>query len=213
MIKIDVYSDVACPWCYIGKRRLDAAIAQRPDLRVERHWRPFQLRPEMPAGGVEWGEFMESKFGGVERAQSAFSRVTESGAPDGIEFRFDLIKRAPNTADAQRLILFAAERGREWELVEALYSAYFEQGRDVGEHETLISIAEEAGLDKEEARAYLEGDEKREVMDASQEAAYQLGVTGVPFYVLNERYGVSGAQAVEVFVAALDRVGELEHAA
>jgi predicted DsbA family dithiol-disulfide isomerase len=212
-IKIDVYADIACPWCFIGKRRLDQALAERPNARVERQWRPFQLRPEMPSEGVDWNEFVETKFGGHERAHGAFTRVAESGAPDGITFHFDRIKRAPNTEDAHRLVLFAAESGREWETSDALFSAYFEQGRDVGDLEVLVEVASEAGLDAEEVRAYLASDANRAAVQASQEAAHQIGVDGVPFYILNDRYGISGAQPVELLVAALDRIGELEHAA
>src|SRR5688500_15533730 len=197
-IKIDVYADIACPWCYIGLRRLDAAVAARPHIQVERHWRPFQLRPEMPAEGIEWSEFVETKFGGASRAEVAFARVTEAGAPDGIRFRFDLMKRAPNTQDAHRLVLLAAEQGREWETANALYSAYFDQGRDVSDREVIAEIASEIGFDRAEVSTYLNGEKNREAVLDSQDLAHRLGINGVPFYVLNDHYGISGAQPVEL---------------
>jgi predicted DsbA family dithiol-disulfide isomerase len=212
-IKIEVYADIACPWCYIGLRRLDAALAERPHIAVERHWRPFQLRPEMPIEGIEWGEFVETKFGGASRAEIAFARVGEAGAPDGIRFRFDLMKRAPNTLDAHRLVLFAVEQGREWETAIALYTAYFEQGRDISSRAVIAEIASELGYDGEEVTAYLESAKNRDEVTESQDLAHRLGINGVPFYVLNNQYGISGAQPVELFVAALDRLAPIESAA
>jgi predicted DsbA family dithiol-disulfide isomerase len=212
-VKIDVYADIACPWCYIGLSRLNAAIVERPAIKVERHWQPFQLRPEMPMEGIEWDEFVETKFGGAVRAEVAFERVSEASAPDGIRFRFDLVKRAPNTQDAHRLVLFAARQEREWETACALYSAYFEQGRDINDQAVLIEIAAQLGFDKEQVAAYLQGEENREAVRTSQVTAHQLGITGVPFYVLNDRYGISGAQPVELFVAALDRLGQVQSVA
>ncbi len=205
---VEVYADIVCPWCYIGARRLAMALAQRPDLRVERHWRPFQLQPDMPKAGLAWPEFVESKFGGFERARSAFARVTAVGAADGIEFDFERIANAPNTRDAHRLILLAAREGCEWELADALFAAYFTQGRDLGDHEQLAEVAASVGLSRAEALAYLASDEGGAEVDASQQEAYQTGVTGVPFYVLDGRYALSGAQPVEVFLQALDLARE-----
>jgi predicted DsbA family dithiol-disulfide isomerase len=212
-IKIDVYADIACPWCYIGKRRLEAALRERPEVEVELSWRPFQLRPEMPAEGVDWAEFVETKFGGAERAQAAFERVGEAGEPDGIRFRFDLMKRAPNTLDAHRLVLLASEQGREWKMANALFEAYFEQGLDINSRDVLVDLAAGVGLDGDEVARYLDSEANADVVQSSQEVAHQLGVNGVPFYVLNDRFGVSGAQPVELFVAALDRLSEQEIAA
>ena len=205
---VEVYADIVCPWCYIGMRRLSAALAQRPDLRVERRWRPFQLQPAMPRAGLAWPEFVESKFGGAERARVAFARVTAVGAAEGIEFDFERIANAPNTRDAHRLVLFAAREGREWELADALFAAYFARGRDLGDHEQLADAAASVGLSRAAALAYLASDEGGAEVDASQQEAYQTGVTGVPFYVLDGRYALSGAQPVEVFLQALDLARE-----
>lgn len=201
---IDVYADVVCPWCYIGERRLERALAQRPDLRVERRWRPFQLQPAMPAGGVPWSEFARQKFGGVERAQAAFAQVVAAGAEDGIHFAFDRVASAPNTVDAHRLILLADRHGRQWETAEALFAAYFAEGRDLNNPDHLVAAAESAGLDPGAVRAQLASDEGRTEVAASQEEAGQLGISGVPFFVFDERYALSGAQPVVVFLQALD---------
>jgi len=205
-VSVEVYSDVVCPWCYIGERRLEQAIAQRPDIKVERTWKPFQLRPEMPKQGVPWGDFVQQKFGGPERAEGIFAKVTETGAGEGIEFRFDSIPSAPNTLDAHRLILLAREDGREWEMVRALYSAYFTRERNLNDHDQLVAIAAEVGLEERQVRAYLAGDKNAGEVSAGQNKAEQLGITGVPFYVFNSRYALSGAQPIEAFLHVLDLI-------
>ncbi len=212
-MKIDVYADIACPWCYIGEKRLEQALSMRPDLKAELQWKPFQLRPEMPKEGVRWSDFEVEKFGGHDRAQQIFARVTSVGAEDDIDFRFDRIPVAPNTLDAHRLVLFAREQGREWEAVAALFAAYFTEGRDVGDLDTLVQIAQEIGLDETAARDYLQSDRNVEAVSESQEEAYGVGVQGVPFYVFDERYALSGAQSLETFLWALDEVTKAESAA
>lgn len=178
----------------------------RPDLAVELRWRPFQLRPEMPKEGVPWSDFEVQKFGGHEKAQQIFARVTGVGAEDGIDFRFDRIQVAPNTLDAHRLVLFAREQGREWEAVGALFTAHFTEGRNVGDLDTLVELAEAIGLDACAARDYLLSGRDVETVTESQEEAYSVGVEGVPFYVFEGQYALSGAQPVETFMWALDEV-------
>jgi len=201
---IEVYSDIACPWCYIGEQRLRKALAQRPDLEVELAWRPFQLRPDHPKNGMPWQEFARQKFGSLERANAIFANVTSTGAAEGIQFAFDRMPTAPNTLDAHRLVLFAKERGREWEMVAALFSAYFSQGRNLNVRDELLGIASEVGLSADEVNAYLDSDVNVAEVFASQITAEQMGIEGVPFYILDERYGLSGAQSVEAFLEALD---------
>lgn len=206
MIRIDIFADVVCPWCYIGEKRLQRALAQRSDLEVERHWQPFQLRPEMPREGIDWRQFVNEKFGGMERANAVFSHVAGVGQELGIELHFDQMSRAPNTADAHRLILLANSRGREWEAVNRLYRAYFTEGKDLGDLDELTAIASEIGLDADEVRAFLQTDEGLDIVRQSQEVAGQLGITGVPFFIFNSQYAVSGAQPEEVFLNVLDRL-------
>ena len=203
---IEVYADIACPWCYIGERRLAEALAQRPDMEVARRWRPFQLQPDLPPQGVPWAEFVPAKFGGAAQAARMFARVAQAGAPDGIDFRFDQVATAPNTRDAHRLVLFAAEHGQEWPMADALFAAHFTEGRDLNDPDQLVAVAESVGLDAAEVRAYLASDAGVAEVQASQEQAERLGITGVPFYVIDGRYGLSGAQPVDVFVRALDEL-------
>lgn len=201
---VDVYADVVCPWCYIGERRLERALAQRPDLPVERRWRPFQLQPAMPEEGVAWSEFARHKFGGLAGAQAAFAKVSALGAAEGISFAFDRVASAPNTVDAHRLILFAARHGRQWEAAEALFAAYFSDGRTLNDRDDLVAVATAAGLDAAEVRSYLAGSDGVAEVQASQDEANRLGVGGVPFYVIDGRYALSGAQPVAVFLQTLD---------
>lgn len=202
---IDVYADVVCPWCYIGERRLEQALSQRPGLLVERRWRPFQLNPDMPASGVAWAEFAPRKFGGMAAAQAAFTQVTAAGAADGVRFDFGRVVSAPNTVDAHRLLLWAEQSGRTWELAEALFAGYFAEGSDLNDQEQLLRIVAAAGLDRAAARAMLQSDQGRAEVAASQRQAKQLGIRGVPFYVFDGRYALSGAQPVALFVRALDQ--------
>ena len=201
---IEVYADVVCPWCYIGERRLARALAERPDLAVERRWRPFQLQPQLPPNGVPWADFARAKFGGVAQAHAAFARVTAVGAEEGLTFAFDHVVSAPNTVDAHRLILHADRQGREWAMADALFAAYFAGGADLNDPDQLVTAAERAGLPAAESRAFLAGDEARDDVLASQAEAAELGITGVPFFVLDGSYAVSGAQPVAVFLRALD---------
>lgn len=202
---IDVYADVVCPWCYIGLQRLEQALAQRTELQVERRWRPFQLRPEMPFLGRPWREFTNEKFGGMHQAEQIFARVTKVGARDGIDFRFDRISTAPNTADAHRLILLAQEHGRAWPLARALFRAYFTEGRDISDRQELVAIAADSGLAEQQTRAYLESDAGRCAVEQSQLEAIYRGINSVPCYMINGQGAILGAQPVEALLAALDQ--------
>ena len=203
-IKIDVYADVVCPWCYVGETRLEQALAGRPKLPVRCRWRPYQLRPEMPAGGLTWHEFAVDKFGGEARMRAAFSHVSAAGEPDGIHFDFGRIASAPNTVDAHRLILHAAEHDRQWEAANALFRAYFAGGANLNDHEELVNVVASIGLDKAETRRFLQSREAVEEVWSSQKEAARLGVNSVPFYVFDDSYGLSGAQPVEAFLQVLD---------
>jgi predicted DsbA family dithiol-disulfide isomerase len=206
-IVIDIYADVACPWCWIGETRLSAALDRRPGLRVERHWRPFLLQPDLPKGGVPWAEFIGPKFGGESRAHAMFAHVASVGAADGLEFRFDRVARANDTRDAHRLILFARSHGREWATAEALFAAYFRDGMDLEDRPALVGLAESVGLPGGPAAAWLASHEGEAAVEASRADAARLGIRGVPFFVLNGEIGISGAQPVDTFVAALDEAG------
>jgi predicted DsbA family dithiol-disulfide isomerase len=212
---IDVVSDVVCPWCYIGKRHLEAALATldqgglpRPVVR----WHPYELNPGLPAEGVDRREYLERKFGGPARAAQVYERVRRAGTQAGIAFDFERIERQPNTRDAHRLVAWAQGHGDADALVERLFRAYFVEGRFVGAHETLAEIAHEAGLDADAAYAFLSGTTGvAEIADAEERAA-SLGITGVPFFIVDGRYGLSGAQPAETIVEALRRARQPEAA-
>lgn len=209
-LQLDLYADLVCPWCWIGDRRLfraiDAIRATDPDVEIDVTWHPFQLDPTVPADGRPWSEVVENKFGGMERAREMFAHVANAGASDGIPFQFDRIATAPNTVRGHGLVLHAQRSGGSpWAMIEALFSAYFEHGQDIGNIDTLVRIATEAGLDGVDARAAIDsGRFDVDVMQSQREAA-RLGIRGVPFVVLDGRYGISGAQPDDVFEQAIRR--------
>lgn len=208
-LNIEVYSDVICPWCYIGKRRFEAALAARPQLNVALTWKPFQLNPDMPQDGMDRQEYLETKFGGPENAKRTYAPIVDAGAGAGIEFNFEGIKRTPNTINAHRLIDFAASQSSDQEaIVQALFDAYFIRGEDIGDLDVLAACAATAGLDQESVRTYLESDDDRHKIAAQDVSARQLGIQGVPFFVLNGKYAVSGAQTPDAFVRMFDQLVE-----
>ncbi len=206
-VTLDLFSDIACPWCYVGETRFDLAAAQT-GIRVERRWHPFQLQPDMPPD-TRWMDFAPAKFGGPAQMKSAFSHVVSAGAESGITFDFERMPYAPNTMDAHRLILWAQDtEGTEqaFALAHALYRAYFTDARHIGDPSVLADIADEVGLDRAAAVTHLASKKGRAVVEASQAEAERLGVRGVPFFVLGGKYALNGAQPVEVFVQALEQI-------
>jgi len=205
-MKIDIVADTVCPWCFIGKRRLDRALSARPQPNLEILWRPFFLNPDMPAEGLDRAEYMARKFGGRERANRIYAGVTEAGAIEGIPFRFDRMARSPNTIDSHRLIYLAGETGRQDDIVEALYRAYFLDGLDIGDMDVLADLAEAGGIARADALAYLQSGADRDVVVAADEKARSLGVNGVPCFIIDRKYAVSGAQLPEVFYQVFELV-------
>lgn len=201
---IDVVSDVVCPWCYVGKRRLEAALLQHPDLRVELRWRPFQLDPTIPPGGVSRVEYLTKKFG-ADRIGEIHDRLSKVGEEAGIPFAFDSIKVSPNTLDAHRTIRWAASAGCQSELVEKLFSAYFIEGKDIGDPLVLAKLAGECGMQPDIVTRLLAGDEDKTDVQEEIATAVRLGVTGVPFFIFAGQFGVPGAQDALVLAAAIDK--------
>ena len=175
-MRIDVFSDVVCPWCFVGKRRLDAALTAVGLADAEVHWHAFQLNPDLPPGGVDRREYMRQKFGGEETIARIHERVSEAGRSAGIEFRFDSIKRSPNTFDAHRLLHLADAQGRQGELKEVLLSAYFLEGRDIGDRGVLSEIAAKAGMNGD-INAWLAGQEASQEVQADLQTAARLEIT------------------------------------
>jgi len=205
-VLIEIYADVVCPWCYIGENRLEKALAQRPELAIERRWQPFQLRPEMPKAGVAWPEFARDKFGGWENAQAAFAMVTQTGAAEGLSFDFERVASAPNTVDAHRLILWAEEQGKQSQMANALFSAYFAQGRDLNNSADLVEVAVSVGLEAGEVQAFLDSPAKTAEVATSQQTASRQRIQSVPTYIIEGRYKLVGAAAVSDFLRAFDLV-------
>ena len=204
-MRIEIVSDVICPWCFIGKRRLEKAIALRPDIEFEIGWRPFQLNPDMPREGADRKSYLEAKFGGPARAKEIYARVAGEGAKEGIAFDFDSIKRTPNTLAAHSLLRWALEDGVQYDVKEKLFQAYFLQGRDIGDAAVLAEIAAEAGMDHAAVLGKLEQGIDAEVIEAEDRMARELGITGVPFFIIERRYGLSGAQPPEVLLDVIDK--------
>jgi predicted DsbA family dithiol-disulfide isomerase len=202
-LHIDIYSDVICPWCYVGKRRMERALAQAKDgqdLRIT--WRPFQLNPAMPNEGLDRTAYLEAKFGSLDAFRRMEEHVKAAGDSEQIAFAFEKILRTPNTFAAHRLIWYAAQRGCQDKMVERLFTGYFEEGADIGLISTLARLAEQAGLD---AESFLRSDEGITEIKADEAAGHRLGIRGVPYFVLNQVHGISGAQPPEVFVAAMQQ--------
>jgi len=209
MIIIDIVSDTVCPWCFIGKRRLEQALAERhPGHEVRIGWRPFQLNPDMPAGGLDRKSYLEAKFGGPEGAKRIYDNIRAAGGTVGIAFDFEAIPRTPNTVDSHRLIDRAGAEGCQDSVVEALFKAYFLDGRDIGDIDTLVDVAESAGMDATATRAYLESDEDADKVRSEDMMARQMGINGVPCFIINRKYAVSGAQEPAVFHQVFARVAE-----
>ncbi len=204
-MRIEIVSDVICPWCFIGKRRLEKAMALRPDIEFEIGWRPFQLNPDMPREGADRKSYLEAKFGGPARAKEIYARVAGEGAKEGIAFNFDGIKRTPNTLAAHSLLRWALEDGVQYDVKEKLFQAYFLQGRDIGDAAVLAEIAAEAGMDHAAVLGKLEQGIDAEVIEAEDRMARELGITGVPFFIIERRYGLSGAQPPEVLLDVIDK--------
>lgn len=205
--RIDIVSDAICPWCYVGKRQLERALAMlaQEGLEFSVHWNPFQLNPDMPKEGRDRAAYRAWKFGGAERARAADERVAQAAAGVGLGFRQDLILRTPNTIDAHRLIWLAGTKGVQDATMEAVFRAYFIEGRDIGDAAVLADCAAEAGLDPEAVAAFLAGDVADQEMRAADQAAREAGVSGVPSFFL-DGYGLfSGAQPAETMADALRR--------
>lgn len=210
-MEIEIYADVVCPWCYIGKRRLDEALASY-EGEVTVRYRPFQLDPSPVPEARPLVEAMAAKFGGPERARQMFAHVTQVAAGDGLRLEFDRALIA-NTFDAHRLVSYATDHGLAAEMVEALYQAHFTQGVDIGSREALATLAGGIGLDAADARRFLDSDERVADITADLAAARDLGITSVPTFVLAGKYAVSGAQEAQTLVAALTEVEQRESAA
>lgn len=203
-MRIEYVFDTVCPWCYVGKRRFERALSMRPDVRADIHWRPFLLNPDLPPEGIDRQLYLDRKFGGAARVQRVHAAVTAAGHAEGVDFRFDLITRTPNTLNSHRLIRHAAAIGLEGAVVEALYQGYFLQGLDIGDLDTLVGIAAQVGLDWSEARDFLYSEKDTATVLTENARAHRLGVNGVPCLIIDGAYALAGAQEPEILLRLID---------
>jgi predicted DsbA family dithiol-disulfide isomerase len=210
-LRIDIVSDAICPWCYIGKRQLERALTTlaAEGLHFSVHWNPFQLNPDMPKEGRDRAAYRAQKFGSAERVREMDERVTGAAANVGLDFHLDLIQRTPNTLDAHRLIWFAGRDGHQDAVMEAVFAAYFSQGRDIGDQNVLVDCAAQGGMDRAVVADFLAGDTAAQEMLAADRAAREAGVNGVPSFFL-DGYGLfSGAMPAETMAEALRKGDEI----
>jgi predicted DsbA family dithiol-disulfide isomerase len=204
-LPIDMVSDVVCPWCFIGKRRLEKAIALRPDIAVEVRFRPYFLNPWVPREGIGRDEYLTTKFGSPARYRSIAQRVAQAAAAEGLTYALDGIQRQPNTLDCHRLILWAGEAGNAARMKQRLMDLYFTEGGDLTDRHVLVRAAVECGLDAERVRERLAGEDDVERVTREAEAAKDAGIDGVPCFILGGRLAVQGAQAPEHLAQAIER--------
>ncbi|MEM9734691.1 MAG: DsbA family oxidoreductase [Pseudomonadota bacterium] len=204
-VQIDIVSDVMCPWCFIGKRRLEQALGQLQNVAVAINWRPYQLDATLPPEGKNRREYLETKFGGPERANEIYSRIEQAGRDDGVDFNFDAIAVSPNTLDAHRVIRWALNEGEavQSKLVEILFRKFFMEGKNIGRHGVLVAAAQEAGMDSSIVSALLATDQDKDAVTQEIGIAQQMGVTGVPCFIIDQKYAVMGAQEPENIVGAV----------
>ncbi|MGA1612540.1 MAG: DsbA family oxidoreductase [Lutimaribacter sp.] len=206
MIKLDIFSDPICPWCYIGKARLDGALAARPNHPFHIEWHPFQLNPDMPAQGMDRRAYLEAKFGGKERAVQAYMPVVEHATEAGLQINLDAIATTPNTLDAHRLIHWAGIEGRQTAAVSALFKAYFIEGRDIGNAEVLADLADMIGMDAAVVLRLLASDADSADIRARDQAAREMGVNSVPTFLVNRQHAVPGAQPTDLWLSVIDEL-------
>jgi predicted DsbA family dithiol-disulfide isomerase len=207
-IKVDIISDVVCPWCYIGKRRLEKAIYQLKDnYEFELHYKAFELNPHVPAEGFDQKTYLIKKFGSEARYHELTEHVTKVAATEGLKFDYSKQQTSPNTLNLHRIIWLAEKEGKQLQTVEAFFHAYFEKGIDLSKSENIIEVAAEAGLEKSKVQELLKNNEGTSEIQQQQIHNREIGVNGVPFYIINDKYAVSGAQPSSLFVKAFKELG------
>ena len=201
---IEVFADFSCPWCFIGRRRLARALELRPQLSMRTVWQPFQLNPEIPAEGIGRRQYSLGKLGDFDRLVAMEQMLSESGGKDGIRFKFDLIQRIPNTMAAHRLMRLAGRTQHDDLLADRLFSAFFEQGKDIGDLDVLADLAAGVGMDRATALAFLKGRDEADSVASIDALGHQSGIAGVPYFIFDRRYALAGAQEPVSFLPLFD---------
>ncbi|WOI34137.1 DsbA family oxidoreductase [Tritonibacter scottomollicae] len=202
-VKLDILSDPICPWCYIGKTLLDQALAAQPDHPFVIEWHPFQLNPDMPAGGMDRREYLEAKFGGKDNAVKVYAQIADHAAEAGVEINFEAMQRTPNTVDAHRLIHWAGLESKQSPVVDALFQAYFVEGLDIGDHAVLCDVAERAGMERAVVAKLLSGDSDIEDIQSRDAHSREVGVNSVPTFIIANQHVVPGAQQPELWTQVI----------
>ena len=205
---LDIISDPICPWCYIGKVRLDRALEQRPDHPFDIRWRVFQLNPDMPREGMDRQAYLEAKFGGPEGAARTYGHIEQMARESGLDIDFSRMIRTPNTLDAHRLLRWARVEGRQTLVANQLFHRYFKKGEDIGDHAVLVDVARTVGMDADVIARLLEGDADMAEVRAEDEQARRMGVTGVPIFIIGGKYVVQGAQDTDLWLQVIDEIAE-----
>ena len=212
-VRIDVVSDVVCPWCFIGKHRLEKAMAMKPDIPVEVHWRPYFLNDWIPREGISREDYLTAKFGSAERYKGNAQRVLAAAAAEGLNYAIDKINRQPNTTDAHRLIRWAGGIGKAADMKQRLMNLYFTEGADLTNHTVLVQAAADVGLEAEDIRAALASDKDVTEVEREAQSAKDAGIEGVPYFIFGGKFAVSGAQAPEYLAEAIERAAQSSQAA
>ena len=207
-VRIDVVSDVVCPWCFIGKRRLEKALALKPEIPVEVHWHPYFLNDWIPREGIARSEYLTTKFGSPERYAGIAQRVSAAAAEEGLDYATDRISRQPNTLDAHRLIKWADGIGKAAEMKQKLMDLYFTEGADLSNRAVLVQAASDVGLDPEDVREALASDQDVAQVEQEAQSAKDAGIEGVPCFIFGGKFAVSGAQAPEYLAEAIERMAQ-----
>jgi predicted DsbA family dithiol-disulfide isomerase len=204
-MQIDIVSDTVCPWCFVGKRKLERALALRPEIPFDIRWRAYRLDPDVPRGGVDRRAYMKAKFGDSPRTSAMSDALKAAGDSVDIHFAFDQIEKRPDTIDSHRLIRWAASGGQQNDVVERLFKAYFEEGRDIGDPAVLIAVAREADMDGRLVEELLAKDADRELIEQEDALAHRMGISGVPTFIFANKYLISGAHDADKLVRVIDK--------
>jgi len=205
-MQFDIFSDPICPWCFIGKRRMEAAFKARPDVKANIQWHAFQLNPDMPLQGMDRQIYLTTKFGGVNRAKQVYDNIKAAGATVGLDFKFDDITHTPSTMSAHRLIRYTQriQPNAADDLLEKLFTSYFFDGKNIGDMDILLEIAQKIGLDKDSTRTFLQTTDDFKEVQAEDLQARNMGIGGVPCFIIDGQYALSGAQEPEAFFPIFD---------